>query len=50
MAQDPWLDPLRENPAFTKVLRRAETQHREAAAAFVQLRGEKALGVASPAN
>ena len=31
MARDPWLDPLRKKPAFTKLLRRAEAQHREAA-------------------
>jgi DNA-binding winged helix-turn-helix (wHTH) protein/tetratricopeptide (TPR) repeat protein len=47
MANDPWLDPLRKKPAFTKLLRHAETQHREALAAFTQLRGEKVLGVAA---
>ena len=34
MAHDSWLDSLRKKPAFTKLLRQAETQHREAAAAF----------------
>ena len=48
MAHDPWLDPLRKKPAFTKLLRQVETQHREAAAAFAELRGDKVLGVASP--
>ena len=48
MAHDPWLDPLRRKPAFTKLLRQAETQHRKAAAAFARLQGEKVLGVASP--
>lgn len=48
MTHDPWLDPLRRKPAFTKLLREAETQHREAAAAFAKLQGEKVLGVASP--
>ena len=48
MVHDPWLDPLRKKPAFTKLLRQAETQHREAAAAFPQLGGERVLGVRSP--
>ncbi len=48
MADDPWLGPLREKPAFTKLLRQVETQHRAATAAFSQLRGEKALGIALP--
>ena len=39
LAHDPWLDPLRTKSAFTKLLRQAETQHRETAAAFAQLRG-----------
>src|SRR5262249_40174680 len=30
MEHDPWLDSLRSQPAFTRVLRRAETQHAEA--------------------
>jgi DNA-binding winged helix-turn-helix (wHTH) protein/tetratricopeptide (TPR) repeat protein len=46
MAHDPWLDSLRKKPAFTKVLKEAETKHREAAATYSQLRGEKVLGVA----
>ena len=46
MAKDPWLDSLRKKPAFSKLLRQAETQHRNAAAAFKRLNGEKVLGVA----
>ena len=34
MARDPWLDPLRKKPALTKLLRRAETLHQEAADLF----------------
>jgi hypothetical protein len=36
MARDPWLDSLRKKPAFAKLLRRTETLHREAVAAFEQ--------------
>ena len=46
MTQDPWLDPLRRKRAFENLLRQAETQHREAAAAFAKLQGEQVLGVA----
>ncbi len=45
MATDPWLDSLRKEPVFTKLLHQAETHHREASAAFKQLSGEKVLGV-----
>jgi hypothetical protein len=46
MAADPWLDSLRNEPAFTRILHQAETQHRDAVAAFKQLGGERILGVA----
>jgi hypothetical protein len=46
MAHDPWLDSLRKNPAFTKLLRRAEARHQEARAAFERLGGNRALGAA----
>jgi DNA-binding winged helix-turn-helix (wHTH) protein/tetratricopeptide (TPR) repeat protein len=46
MAADPWLDSLRKKPEFTKLLRQAETQHRDATAAFIKLSGEKVLGIA----
>ena len=42
MTSDPWLDPLRKKPAFTKRLRQAEAQHRKAAAAFADLQGQSA--------
>ena len=45
ITHDPWLEPLRKKPSFTKRLRQAETQHRRAAAAFAELQGEKVLGV-----
>ena len=46
MAQDPWLDRLRNKPAFAELLHQAETQHRVAATTFAQLRGEQMLGLA----
>ena len=45
MARDPWLDTLRVDPAFTKILRHAEARHREALAAFVQADGDRLLGL-----
>ncbi|HEX7793068.1 MAG TPA: winged helix-turn-helix domain-containing protein [Vicinamibacterales bacterium] len=44
LSADPWLDPLRKKTAFTKLLRHAETQHRQAAEAFRQLHGDTVLG------
>jgi len=44
MTSDPWLASLRAKPAFTKLLREAETQHREASALFARSGGDKALG------
>jgi tetratricopeptide (TPR) repeat protein len=43
MTHDPWLDSLRKKPAFTRLMRRCETQHREAAAAFAELCGATTL-------
>ena len=45
MAKDPWLDSLRNEPTFIDGLRQAETRHKEAAATFKRLRGEKLLSV-----
>jgi serine/threonine protein kinase/tetratricopeptide (TPR) repeat protein len=45
MARDPWLDTLRVDPAFTKILRHAEVRHREALAAFLQADGDRLLGL-----
>jgi len=46
MARDPWLESLRGKPAFSTLLQRAESQHREALAAFERLGGPAMLGVA----
>jgi len=46
MAHDPWLEPLRRNPAFTQLLRRAEALHREAVVAFERLGGPNVFAAA----
>jgi len=46
MARDPWLDPLRDRPAFDRLLRQARTGYREAEATFTRERGDVMLGVA----
>lgn len=43
MAGDPWLDAIRKRPTFAKVLKRAQTQHKEAASMFVGLEGDRKL-------
>jgi hypothetical protein len=43
LAADPWLAGLRKKPAFTKLLKQAETQHKDAADAFANLGGAKLL-------
>ena len=45
MARDPWLDTLRVDPAFRKILDHAEARHREALAAFLQVDGDRLLGL-----
>ena len=45
MAQDPWLDSIRDLPEFAKLLREARTKHREALAAFDRVKGHVTLGI-----
>jgi DNA-binding winged helix-turn-helix (wHTH) protein/tetratricopeptide (TPR) repeat protein len=47
MADDPWLDPARARPEFRRLLRRAETRHRQAASTFAHVHGDVVLGAGS---
>jgi eukaryotic-like serine/threonine-protein kinase len=42
--RDPWLDPLRGEPAFNALIDRAEAQGREGARAYLEAGGERLLG------
>lgn len=42
--QDPWLDPLRGEPRFLRLLHAVEKEHRRAVAAFHEHQGERLLG------
>jgi eukaryotic-like serine/threonine-protein kinase len=43
--RDPWLDPLRNNPRFIEILRRAESRMHDAQRAFEAHPGSRVLGV-----
>jgi DNA-binding winged helix-turn-helix (wHTH) protein/tetratricopeptide (TPR) repeat protein len=45
MAADPWLRSIRKKPSVTRLLKQAETRHREAVALFTKLRGNERLGI-----
>jgi hypothetical protein len=45
MTRDPWLDPVRGNPAFFIVRQAAEMRYREAVQAFLTSGGDQILGV-----
>jgi hypothetical protein len=45
LMQDPWLDALRGDPAFIRLLHRAEEGSAASAAAFREAGGERVLGV-----
>jgi serine/threonine-protein kinase len=44
-ARDSWLDPLRGEPRFVELLRRAEARHRAAVRLFDELGGPRLLGL-----
>ena len=46
--RDPWLDPLRAEPRFTEVMRRAATRHRQAVISFLAAEGDRVLGIPHP--
>jgi hypothetical protein len=42
--RDPWLDPVRSDPAFAGIMGFAQTRYLDAGAAFVAAGGERILG------
>jgi hypothetical protein len=49
LLHDPWLAPLRDNPRFTEILRRAQARRAEGLAVFRAEGGEALLGMRSAA-
>jgi hypothetical protein len=49
LLDDPWLAPLRDDPRFIEVIRRAQTRRDEARAVFRAEGGEALLGLRSAA-
>ena len=45
LARDPWLDGIRTDPRFVRLLDQAEHQSREARAAFLHAGGDRLLGL-----
>jgi eukaryotic-like serine/threonine-protein kinase len=45
MLRDPWLDPLRDNPEFQRILEKARSLHREALEVYAAEGGDSFLGV-----
>jgi hypothetical protein len=45
MVSDPWLDPLRGNPEFKRILGQAQALNQEALTAFDEEGGPSLLGV-----
>jgi eukaryotic-like serine/threonine-protein kinase len=46
LVRDPWLDSLRTEPEFVRLLRRSEQEQAESLRAFIQAGGERLLGAA----
>jgi serine/threonine-protein kinase len=49
MVRDPWLDSIRNLPAFAAIMRRAEARHRDAVVTFLSAEGDRVLGLGQPA-
>ena len=45
MTAEPWLDGVRADPRFSRIVRDPEERHRDAAAAFLAAGGDRLLGV-----
>jgi TolB-like protein len=45
LVRDPWLDSLRTEPEFVRLLRRSEQEHAESVRAYIDAGGERLLGV-----
>ena len=45
LVRDPWLDPVRSQPPFTTLVRRAEERSRDAEAQLLRLEGGRLLGI-----
>lgn len=48
MTRDPWLDPLRQNAEFMRLLNEAESHHKRASDAFSEVQGSVLLGEPAP--
>jgi hypothetical protein len=47
LLRDPWLDPIRGEPTFHEVVRRADLRSRDAEAGFRRLGGDRLLGLSA---
>jgi eukaryotic-like serine/threonine-protein kinase len=50
MVRDPWLEPVRHRPQFTKLLETAKRQHLAAKREFARLDGDRILGITTRAS
>jgi hypothetical protein len=50
ISDDPWLDGIRERPAFASLLAQVEQRHCDAAAEFARLEGDRILGIGARAQ
>lgn len=50
MSSDPWVDPIRDRPEFTRLLEQAKHKHEMVAKDFVRLEGNRILGISTHAS